>query len=160
LKVNLLSFNNAANAGLPFVVLTDLDIHVKCPGQLLPKWLPNRTPSSNLIFRVAVKEVEAWLLGDSVNLANYLDVNPTDMPIAPEALPDPKVELVRLAGLSTSPTVRADMVPSTGSTAEVGPYFERMLINFVRHRWDIDAAAAKASSLVRALRALRSFRPT
>jgi hypothetical protein len=159
IRVNLSSFNKAAEAGTPFVVLTDLDIHVKCPGALLARWLKHQTPSSNLLFRVAVKEVEAWILADRTNLAVYLNINPQAIPAAPETIPDPKVEIVNLARTSLSSEIINDLVPAAGSTAEVGRYYERSLINFVRDYWDIDEAAKNAASLSKAVRALRMFAP-
>jgi len=50
---------NAAARGKPFVVLTDLD-DALCPADLIGEWLTS-APSPNLLFRVAVREVEAWL---------------------------------------------------------------------------------------------------
>ncbi|GEM_PF-197688 len=160
LKVNLPAFNNAASKGLVYAVLTDLDVHVRCPGQLLPKWLRGIPASPNLMCRVAVKEVESWLLADTANFAAYLHVPTASVPGAVETLLDPKVEIVRLARLSTSPEIRQDMIPEVGSTAEVGPNFERMLINFTRNLWSIDEAAKNSRSLRRALDALERFRPT
>ena len=73
---------------------------------------------------------------------------------------NPKEEIVRLAGLSIDVEVRQNLVPRPGSTAKTGPLFNRSLIGYVRDLWDIDAAAANANSLARALRALRTFKPT
>lgn len=120
LRVNLPAFNAAAEHGQRFIVLTDLDVHVQCPGQLISSWLPSVNPSPNLTFRVAVKEVEAWLLADSANLAAFLAVDAAMMPSAVESLADPKLEIVRIASSSRSPDVISDLVPKVGSTAEVG----------------------------------------
>jgi len=157
LKTRLLAFNKAASVGKPFIVLTDLDIHVKCPGQLLSAWLPG-TPSPNLVFRVAVKEVEAWLLADCANMAEFLEVSAATVPASVEALTDPKLELVKLARNSASEVIRRDLVPPPESTAEVGRYFERGLLTFVKNRWDVDAAAHNCRSLQKALDALARFK--
>ena len=59
LRKTIQGFNNAAK-GIPFAVLTDLDRY-PCPMALIADWL--RVPRhSNLLFRVAVHEVEAWIL--------------------------------------------------------------------------------------------------
>lgn len=159
LKVNLPAFNKAADSDFPYMVLTDLDVHVRCPGQLLPKWLLRASPSPNLLFRVAVREVEAWLLADSANLAKHLDVDLTKMPVGVEALADPKVEIVNLARLSNSSVIRDDMLPESGSTAEVGPYFERVLLIFAREQWDIGEAAKNSRSLAKTIAAIDRFKP-
>ncbi|GDY19029.1 hypothetical protein LBMAG56_03740 [Verrucomicrobiota bacterium] len=159
LKVQLPAFNAAANTGQPFFVLSDLDVHAQCPGQLLPMWLPNAAPSPNLVFRVAVKEVEAWLVADRQNLADFLEVNVANLPTNSEALTDPKVEIVRLARLSASQDIVSDLVPPPGSSAAVGRGFERALRSFVRDHWNIDDAARHSRSLEKALRAIQLFHP-
>ena len=53
---------NGAARGIPFVLLTDLD-DCECPQKLLETWL-GTTRHPNLLFRVAVREVESWLLAD------------------------------------------------------------------------------------------------
>jgi len=64
IKKNIAGFNEASK-GYPFFVLTDLDI-VDCAPTLIENWL--REPAHpNLIFRIAVREVEAWLLAELVN---------------------------------------------------------------------------------------------
>jgi hypothetical protein len=71
LKKSILGFNNAAKA-TPFLVLTDLD-RTECPPVLLREWLPY-PKHPNLIFRVAVKEVEAWLLAHRDAFARFLGI--------------------------------------------------------------------------------------
>ncbi|HEX9971235.1 MAG TPA: hypothetical protein VGD14_04115 [bacterium] len=59
LKTKIQGFNNAARV-TPFLVLTDLD-QVECAPILIKEWLP--VPKHpNLLFRVAVREVESWVL--------------------------------------------------------------------------------------------------
>jgi hypothetical protein len=159
LRVRLPAFNHAAASGEPFFVLADLDVHAQCPGQVLPLWMPNIRRSRNLVFRVAVREVEAWLLADKVNFADFLAVDPAHLPGRIELVTDPKLEIVRLARLSTSADVVNDLVPRLGSTAEVGRLFERSLLTFARHHWNIDEAARHSRSLRRALRAIVRFKP-
>jgi hypothetical protein len=61
LRKKISGFNNAAK-GTPFFVLTDLD-RGPCASALIGEWLPSPIPKHpNLILRVAVQEVEAWLL--------------------------------------------------------------------------------------------------
>jgi hypothetical protein len=79
---------NRAAAGVPFLVLTDLD-NAPCPPALLADWLPEG-PHPNLMFRVAVREVEAWLIADRLALARFLRCRPRDVPPDPEALPRAK----------------------------------------------------------------------
>src|SRR5215216_3086937 len=59
LRSRVRNFNAAAVAGTPIILLTDLDNSL-CPTELIQDWLEAQ-PHANLIFRVAVREVESWL---------------------------------------------------------------------------------------------------
>jgi hypothetical protein len=61
LKKKLEGFNQASK-GTPFLVLTDLD-QSECAPILIKGWLPY-PQEKNLLFRVAVKAVGAWVLAD------------------------------------------------------------------------------------------------
>lgn len=56
LKKNISAFNNAAK-GVPYLVVTDLDRAI-CPLDLIEEWLPSNR-HENLIFRIAVREIES-----------------------------------------------------------------------------------------------------
>ncbi len=94
LKRTIRGWNNAAR-GTPFVVLTDLD-RGECAPSLICEWLPGFI-HPNLLLRVAVREVEAWLIGDRENMARFLRCPLSRVPTSPEALDDPKRALVELA---------------------------------------------------------------
>lgn len=148
---------NAAARGVPFVVVTDLDQH-PCPIELVTSWLGgDRHP--NLLFRVAVREIEAWLLADGQNLSRYLAVSKDLMPHTVEDLPDPKRTLVELARRSRRREIRERIAPRVGSTAKQGPDYNACLAEFVQSRWDFSAAAAVAPSLGRSLRVFQQFVP-
>lgn len=156
IKVNLPAFNMAAK-NRPYLVLTDIDIHVACPGDLWEKWMPGVGKHPNLLFRVAVKEIEAWLLADRLNIADFLEVPISLIPSAIETVADPKLEIVALARQSASDEIKHALVPPVGSSAEVGRSFDSKLIQFVRDHWDIDSAANHSRSLERAVKALQNF---
>ena len=67
LRSTISGWNHAAK-GIPFIVWTDLDRYA-CPSMLIDEWLPFRHP--NFLLRIAVREVEAWLLGDGSNLSDF-----------------------------------------------------------------------------------------
>jgi len=93
IKKNIRGFNEASK-GCPFFVLTDLDNGV-CAPALINDWL-NDPPHPNLIFRVAIREVEAWLLADIEGFSKYTGISKVNFPDNPEDLPDPKAELLKL----------------------------------------------------------------
>ena len=149
---------NRAARGIPFIVLTDLDT-LPCPGQLVESWL-GRTRHPNLLLCVAVREVEAWLLADAINLSSYLAVHLKRMPEDPDALPDPKQVLISLAARSRSSDIRKRLVPNVGSTARQGRDHNNCLSTFVNTTWDVDSAQTKSPSLQRTIAKLEVFRPT
>ena len=156
LKRTIPGWNDAAK-GIPMMVLTDLDQH-KCPAGMLDDWLPNgRHP--NLLFRVAVRDVEAWLLADRKGLAGFLQCSPGALPEAPESLADPKAALIDAARRSRSRQLRDDIVPRRGSTAKIGRGYNAVLTVFVRESWAVAEAAGRAPSLARAVARLETFRP-
>ena len=148
---------NRAARSIPFIVLADLDAH-PCPRVLIDDWL-TEPQHQNLLFRVAVREVEAWLLADSRKLSQYLLVRENLIPTDPEGLSDPKGTLIDLARKSKSSVIRDRIVPKRGSSARQGPDYNGCLVQFVLTQWDIRSAADKSPSLARTAERLASFRP-
>jgi hypothetical protein len=149
---------NRAARGVPFVVLTDLDTY-PCPAALLDDWIPSHR-HTNLLLRVAVREVEPWVLADPGNLSVFLRVKPSTIPRDPDSLPDPKAVLVDAASRSRSREIRSRVAPRRGSTAKQGPDYNACLIQFVDGDWNIDSAVAASPSLGRTVARLRSFAPS
>jgi hypothetical protein len=156
LKKNINGFNNAAK-GTPFIMLTDLDDEV-CAPSLVASWL-TRPKHPNFIFRIAKKEVEAWLLADRINFANYLGVSSSLIPLDSESIRDPKELIVKLASDSRYKGIREDLVPTPISKARVGKNYNARLIHFVENNWDLGLASRQADSLSRTVRILQTFRP-
>lgn len=148
---------NAAARGIPFALLTDLDEY-ECPSALIGDWL--RVPiHPNLIFRVAIKEVESWLLADPGNLASYLSVSESQIPDACETVTDPKARLVALSRRSRSREIRERIAPRAGSTAKQGPDYNACLATFVRTTWDVESACENSGSLQGTVRRPATFEP-
>lgn len=155
LRNRIAGYNNAANHA-PWMVLVDLDHEADCAPDLCSEWLP--TPAPRLCFRVAVREIESWLLSDRERLARFLSVPLARIPNAPETIDDPKQEMVRLAAGSRSRQIREDMVPRPGSGRSIGPAYTSRLIEFVttaQNRWRLGAAQANSDSLQRAMVCLK-----
>lgn len=137
LKKNIAGFNNAAK-GIPFLVITDLDAS-ECPHALIREWLPYHK-HHNLLFRIAVREVEAWLLADCNGFARYLGVAIKDITLDVESMRDPKRRLIELAQKSRNRRLREAIVPGSKSDARQGPDYNGALISFVNEFWDIHTA--------------------
>jgi hypothetical protein len=152
LRRQIHGYNNAARH-LPWMVLVDLDSDAQCAPPLCEEWVPD--PALYLCFRVAVREVEAWLMADADSLAGFLSVARSRIPADPEQLQNPKTELVNLARNSRRREIREDMVPRERSGRQVGPAYASRLMEYVETRWRPDLAAQRAESLRRAIDCLR-----
>lgn len=134
---------------VPVFLLTDLD-RGACPHTLIASWCdPSKLPAA-LLFRVAVREVEAWLLADREGFSDFSGVPPNKISSTPEALEDPKRELVNLVSRYGRKTIKQDIVPAKRGTAKVGLGYNVALIAFVRESWNPARAAVRADSLARA----------
>lgn len=149
---------NSAAKGQPFVLLTDLDKYA-CPKALIADWLPVPL-HPNLLFRVAVREVESWLLADRANIARYFGISDQRVPADTDALLDAKAALIDLARRSRLRELRNGIVPKGGSTAKQGPDYNGRLIPFVQSLWDVRSAANNSPSLARTVERLKIFKPT
>ena len=146
LKKQAGAFNNAAK-GCPFLLLTDLDQYA-CPPELIAEWLP--VPKhGRFLLRVAVREVESWLLGDDAGLAKFLRLrSPLSVP-APESLEDPKQTLLGAAMRCPTRLMRDALVWRDDRSGRLipGPDYTGTLVRFVNGRWDVAAARCKCRSL-------------
>jgi hypothetical protein len=125
----------------------DLDADAGCAPPLRAVWLPQ--PAPMMCFRVAVRAVEAWLLADREQLARFLGIAASRVPLAPETVLDPKRALVDLAARSRRRAIREDMVPRSGSGRSVGPAYASRLIEFVDGYWRPEMATNNSDSLRR-----------
>ncbi|PSB18801.1 hypothetical protein C7B65_13570 [Phormidesmis priestleyi ULC007] len=156
LKKNLPGINKAAK-GLPYLVLTDLD-KAECPLALISEWL-SQPKHPNLIFRVAVTEVEAWLLAHREAYAKFLGISVSLIPDNVDAVPDPKQLLIDLTRRSRKRTLRDAIVPAPKSSAKIGRDYNGQLIQFVQQNWKVELAKTHSPSLERAVNAIVNFEP-
>lgn len=153
IKKNLHGFNEASK-GYPFFVLADLD-NIVCPSKLINNWL--MVPAQhNLIFRIAVKEVEAWLLADIEGFSEYTGISKVNFKSRPEELVDPKLELLSLVKRCRKRHIREDILPKD-EFAAYGPNYNGRLAEFIINHWDIIRASSRSDSLRRAFQHLSNF---
>jgi hypothetical protein len=147
LRSRLPNFCQLANH-YPVVLLTDLDAGA-CAPALLSDWFNELERPANLVFRVAVREIEAWLIADREALADFLSVNVRHVTPQPETILDPKQALIG-AALKAPRRLREELVAVQGSFAAQGIGYNRILGAFVETRWDPERAAARSPSLASA----------
>jgi len=128
------------------VILTDLD-RGPCPLALLQDWLGGEPPPPNLSLRIAVREVESWVLADHHGMRELIGPKGT-LPISPDELPDPKQELLRLAELAKR-DVRRDLVEVNGAILRQGLGYNARLAGWVASVWSPVRAAERSPSLQR-----------
>jgi hypothetical protein len=135
------------------MILVDLDDDFDCAPALRDEWL--RDMNHRLCFRVAVREIETWLLADRINLARFLSVTADLIPIDPEKLTDPKATLVRAATRSRRRSIREDIPPRQSGGRPEGPAYTSQLQEFVRDHWDVEQAMTQSISLSRCVERIR-----
>lgn len=145
-----------ASQHIPYVILTDLDNN-PCPPQLIADWGRGLNPSGTFIFRVAIKEVESWLLADRVNFAAYLGISPARIPNDVEGIANTKEFLINLAKGARKKRMREDLVPVAGSFGKRGKDYNGALIRFVRQHWNYNTALVHSQSLNGTVKAINQF---
>lgn len=151
--LNGLSGYRHAARHTPWFVLLDLDRDATCPVPLLQEWMP--TPTRYLCFRIAVRQIESWLLADAEALAEYLDVERRRIPSAPDSLEHPKNVMVALARRSGNRRLREDMTTSSHRSSDTGEGYAGRIMEFAESAWRPKVAAGHSESLQRAIGCLR-----
>jgi hypothetical protein len=154
LKKQTPAFNNAAK-GCPFLMLADLD-RLACPPELIEQWL-GRPKHQHFLLRVAIREVESWLLGDIEGLGHFLGLRTVPVLSSPESLSDPKDQLLRLAAGAPNRQMREALVwkdPDSGRLRQ-GPDYNGTLARFVIKTWNLARARRVCRSLDRLFVALQ-----
>jgi len=137
----------------PHILLTDLD-QAACPPELLSAWGVTERPDK-LLFRIAVREVESWLMADRDAFAGYLHVAKEKIPFDPEAEADPKACLFRIVRRSRRSRLITEIVPTAG--AHIGPLYNEHFCHFVQREWQVTEAVKNAPSLARCVERLAAF---
>jgi hypothetical protein len=156
LDPNIPRYAQSAN-WLPWLILRDLDNDAPCGAELRRALLDGDVPL--LCLRIAVRQIEAWLMLDREAIASFLKVPLEKVPANPEELPHAKRAMIDLARHSSSRSIRQALVPREGVGASEGPEFAAQMLQFARDHWrpDVAAAAQPMSSLARAIECLRSL---
>jgi hypothetical protein len=138
----------------PVFLLTDLD-NKECPSLLIESWFGQKPRPENLLLRVAVREVESWLLADHEAMRFLIGAR-GKLPQNPDALEDPKQSLLQLARYAKR-DVRQDLVVETGTVASQGIGYNARLGLLVKSHWSPRRAAERSSSLNSAIARLEEL---
>lgn len=132
----------------PVLIITDLD-RASCPASLKTEWVGTSTHSKNLVFRVAVREIESWLLADHETM-QLLIGKKGQLPSNPDELNDPKQYLLELSKKAPR-EVRYDLIKQEGSICSQGMGYNRRLTTTVNQNWCPIRAAKLSPSLQKAI---------
>jgi hypothetical protein len=155
LKQKLPELVKTAHA-IPVLLLTDLD-RDECALTLLADWLGSRALPKDMLFRVAVREIEAWLLADRQGFSRFSGVPVEKVPRNPELLDDPKQVLLGLVRRFGNRVAKTNLLPERNSTAKIGLGYNEALRCFVKGSWSVERAEVHADSLARTCRCLREL---
>jgi hypothetical protein len=140
----------------PVLLLTDLDTH-PCPPGLIQDWVRRHPVPRTMLLRVAVREVESWLLADHEAVVKLIGKAAIRrLPDQPDTLLHPKdflLDLVRYAPRN----VRLDLRAEAGAIARQGLGYNARLSNLVREEWQPARAAVRSPSLHRTMGRLREL---
>jgi hypothetical protein len=143
-------YAQVARFGSPVLCVADTD--GQCPVHLLQPWWPLKSRHARMLVRLAVTEAESWVLADHEGMRERFNVPAARLPAAPDALEDPKTQLLRLLHRHAPAALRREMVEldregqprrSTGYVVHLG--------QFIAQVWDPARAAPRSPSLCRAV---------
>jgi hypothetical protein len=129
------------------MVLTDLD-QANCLVEFRDQWLAQRRLPASLIFRIAVREVESWVLADHHAMRELVGQKGV-LPMQPDTLPDPKQALLGL-GKTAPKSVRDDLIRTIDGQLRQGVGYNARLTHWINTAWSPERAAERSPSLARA----------
>ncbi len=163
LKKSLLAFNNAAK-GMAYIVFADLD-NEPCVPALIEAWFkcpivnyPIRR-TANLLFRIAVREVESWIIADREAFAGFLGISVAKIPLQTDTIADPKAFVLGLARYCRKRDLREDLLPRPGDSRQIGPDYNGRLTEFLHTSWRVKIAEFHSQSLAETRKMLMQFHP-
>ena len=151
LKRKATNYNQGAHPECGIFMLTDLDSSKICPPTLIQSWV--KGPLNRWFFlRVAVMEIEAWIMADREAISEFLAIPTNRIPRNTDEIDFPKEFLVSLARKSKNTSLRKALVPAQNDkSAKIGDGYNPRLIQFVKNHWNLERAAAASPSLKRTL---------
>ena len=155
LKKNVPKFCDAAQNGRNVFVLTDLD-NARCAPSLLADWFSQQQRPCRLLFRVAVREVEAWIMADRLKFAEFMGIPLTKIDCNVDRILDPKAHLLQIARKANR-AIKRELLPKEGALASQGFGYNEVLGRFVRDDWSSTRAAKHSQSLEKAIMRLDAW---
>lgn len=132
----------------PILVLADFaDMNAECVVEA--RLALSETEYPNALVRLAVREIESWLIASRRDLASYLGVSLASIPENPDEIQDPKQALVNIARTSRRPRIKQMFVPRVGISSVVGPGYVDGFNEFMANHWNLEDAMCASTSFRR-----------
>ncbi|RKU27686.1 hypothetical protein C6497_10705 [Candidatus Poribacteria bacterium] len=156
LKQKAIGLNQNARKPYDVFMLTDLDSPNVCPPTLIQSWVRGSL-NPGFYLRVAVMEVESWVMADRQAFAEFLEISGNQIPTPTDKILDPKNTLLTLVKKSKSTTLRRELVRDEGiNNLRIGPGYNPRLSEFIYNHWDIQRATSNSPSLGRTVNRLQT----
>jgi len=144
-------FIPSAKAGLCVIIVTDLDT-VPTPNELGKVWF-NINCLSELphafIFRIAIREIESWIMADRVGFSTYMSFSMSNLPVQVDDIADPKGYLLNLIQRKCNKKWQKDMLPL--KSQHIGLEYNPRLVRFIEESWNVENAMKSSESLFRSI---------
>jgi hypothetical protein len=151
---NNINVYNKASSGTTYLVLIDLDSE-SCPVKIVQDWLDD-AKGENLLFRVAVREIESWIVADVQNFSKFLHLREKKLRKDVDEITDPKRYIFNLVSGSI---IRQLSGVCPRGTARIGDDYNEKLSKFVKSSWNPQLAMANSSSLKKTINRLDIYTP-
>jgi hypothetical protein len=145
---------NKASARMTYLVVVDLD-NASCPIKIIQEWLDDEK-GENLLFRIAVREIESWIVADVQNFSKFLHIREKKLRKDVDEIPDPKKYIFDLVKESN---IRQLSGICPKGTARIGDDYNEKLTKFVKSSWNPEFAMDNSSSLKRTIKSLERYTP-
>jgi hypothetical protein len=153
---NLAAYANLSTI-MPVLVGVDLD-HDVCAPSLLASWQASFGEHTDLLIRVAVREIESWILADRRRFAGFVGGQSDNVNPLPDTLPDPKRYLLDFAKNYADIELKRDLLPKDFNRyPRIGPAYNLQMCRFVEHKWRPHVALSRSDSLARAVSAIMAL---
>jgi len=134
---------------LPVLLLTDLD-RLECAPALVQRHCPARGWPEQFLFRVAVREVESWLLADHEGFSDFTGIPKNRLVYDCETIADPKQKLLNLVHRYASRDIKVRLVARHGGGLRPSTAYNLELTEYVNRVWQPARAEQCSDSLRRA----------
>lgn len=151
IKKYLASYNQAAQniPHQPWFVVLDLD-QKECAPSYARECLYQASP--NMIFRIAVREIESWIMSDREHFAKFFRIPKEKIPLFPDEEINPKRKLVQLVKeYCNDKNIQLDIIPM--GKAEFGRGYLSQIQKFLfgnKNTWRLEEGIKHSESLQKA----------